>query len=250
RKRPRRQRLCRQPQTRHGQLRSTRAPYRPSTPLRPHSQRRPNRHDQRQSAAVNIERKVYPMLFLETKTLKYPVDVDARTRLLEELQHQGMTPLIRTTRLRFFEDALLSADRVTELETALASYNESTIDEPFVRGELFSFPDYILFLVFDRDKTSGDLLRAGIVYEPRTAEPFRKLDSFCEQVRNLLAEDQHDAPHWQSGKPAMPHGFRTFVERQDADSLYTSLRKETMSKRILAASKLEDERARVFLRTP
>jgi hypothetical protein len=189
------------------------------------------------------------MLFLETKTLKYPVDVDARTRLLQELHQQGMTPLIRTMRLRFFEDALLSADHVTELETALASYNESTIDEPFVRGELFSFPDYILFLVFDRDKTSGDLLRAGIVYEPRTAEPFRKLDSFCEQVRNLLAQDQHDAPHWQSGKPAMPHGFRTFVERQDADSLYTSLRKETMSKRILAASKLEDERARVFLRT-
>ena len=47
----------------------------------------------------------------------------------------------------------------------------------------------------------------------------------------------------------MPQGFRTFVERQDADSLYTSLRKETMSKRILAASKLEDESARVFLRT-
>ena len=47
----------------------------------------------------------------------------------------------------------------------------------------------------------------------------------------------------------MPQGFRTFVERQDADSLYTSLRKETMSKRILAASKLEDETARIFLRT-
>jgi hypothetical protein len=47
----------------------------------------------------------------------------------------------------------------------------------------------------------------------------------------------------------MPRGFRTFVERQDTDSLYTSLRKETMSKRILAVSKLEDESARVFLRT-
>jgi hypothetical protein len=189
------------------------------------------------------------MLFLETKTLNQQVDVEKRTQLLQELHDQGLTPLIRTTRLRFFEDALLSTDHVADLETALASYNESTIDEPFVRGELFSFPDYILFLVFDRDKTSGDLLRAGIVYEPRTAEPFRKLDSFCEQVRNLLTQSQHDVPQWQSGKPAMPHGFRTFVERQDADSLYTSLRKETMSKRILAASKLEDERARVFLRT-
>src|SRR5690349_13937565 len=189
------------------------------------------------------------MLFLETKTLNYQVDIEARTKLLQELQQHGFAPLIRTTRLRFFEDALLGANHVAELESALASYNESTIDEPFVRGELFSFADYVLFLVFDRDKTAGDQVRAGIVFEPRTAEPFRKLDSFCEQVRNLLAQDRHDFPQWRSSTAAMPQGFRTFVERQDADSLYTSLRKETMSKRILAASKLEDERARVFLRT-
>src|SRR5690349_16723926 len=188
------------------------------------------------------------MLFLETKTLNHSVDVEARTNLLRELEQHGLTPLIRTTRLRFFEDALLGADHVAELETALASYSESTIDEPFVRGELFSFSDYILFLVFDRDAATGNVIRAGIVYEPRTPEPFRKLDSFCEQIRNLLMQNG-DGPQWQSGKPAMPQGFRTFVERQDADSLYTSLRKETMSKRILAASKLEDERARVFLRT-
>jgi hypothetical protein len=189
------------------------------------------------------------MLFLETKALNHQVDNEAGTRLLEQLQDHGLTPLIRTTRLRFLEDVLLGPERVSELETALASYNESTIDEPFVRGELFSFADYILFLVFERDSDAGDLVRAGIVYEPRTAEPFRKLDSFCEQVRNLLAQRADNLLQWQSGKAAMPQGFRTFVERQDADSLYTSLRKETMSKRILAASKLEDERARVFLRT-
>ena len=189
------------------------------------------------------------MLFLETKALNHVVDRADRTRLLEELHERGLTPLIRSTRLRFFEDVLLSADRVSDLESALASYPESTIDEPFVRGELFSFHDYILFLVFENEEKEG--LRAGIVYESRTREPFRKLDSFCQDVRNVLVSDQHDGdfPQWQSGKPAMPQGFRTFVERQDADSLYTSLRKETMSKRILAASKLEDERARVFLRT-
>src|SRR5690349_13218098 len=189
------------------------------------------------------------MLFLETKTLNYQVDIEARTKLLQELQQHGFAPLIRTTRLRFFEDALLGANHVAELESALASYNESTIDEPFVRGELFSFADYVLFLLFDHDDASGDLVRAGIVYEPLTAEPFRKLDSFCEQVRQLLAEGDDNFPHWRSSTSALPQGFRTFVERQDADSLYTSLRKETMSKRILAASKLEDERARVFLRT-
>ena len=193
------------------------------------------------------------MLFLETKTLNHPVDGTARTRLLQQLQEQGLAPLIRATRLRFFEDALLGAERVADLESALASFDESTIDEPFVRGELFCFHDYVLFLLFENDDATGAFLRAGIVYEPRTPEPFRKLDSFCQDVRALLSDragqNGDGFPQWQSGKPAMPQGFRTFVEKQDADSLYTSLRKETMSKRILAASKLEDERARVFLRT-
>ena len=189
------------------------------------------------------------MLFLDTKALNHASDSATRTRLLHELQERGFAPSIRTTRLRFFEDVLLGPERVSELESELVSYTDSTIDEPFVRGDLFCFEDYILFLLFEKDQT----IRAGIVYEPRTPEPFRKLDSFCEEVRNLLRaeEDQYhdDFPHWQSGAPAMPQGFRTFVEKQDADSLFTSLRKETMSKRILAASKLEDERARVFLRT-
>ena len=190
------------------------------------------------------------MLFLETKTLNHNSDGDARTRLLQELQDEGLTPLIRTTRLRLFEDVLLQIDRISELESALSAA-KSTFDEPFVRGDLFCFDDYILFLVFDDEAAAGSLVRAGIVYEPETPEPFRKLDSFCDDVRNLLLldNDRKDFPQWKSGKAAMPQGFRTFVEKQDADSLYTSLRKETMSKRILAASKLEDERARIFLRT-
>lgn len=184
------------------------------------------------------------MLFLESKTLNHAVDLNGRVRLLEELQERGMFPLIRSHRLRCFEDVLLSVDHVHEMETALASSNESTLEEPFVRGDLLCFQDYILFLVFEDDS----YVRAGIVYEARTPEPFRKLDAFCYEVRNLLARES-SLPDWEATAPAMPQGFRTFVERQDADSLYTSLRKETMSKRILAASKLEDESARVFLRT-
>jgi hypothetical protein len=97
------------------------------------------------------------------------------------------------------------------------------------------------------------LINAGIVYETSTAEPFRKLDAFCHEVRHLLMLNSADAgsafPNWETGNREMPQGFRTFVEKQDTDSLYTSLRKETMSKRILAASRLEDESARLFLRT-
>lgn len=184
------------------------------------------------------------MLFLESKTLSHAVDANGRTRLLEQLQKRDMVPLIRSQRLRCFEDVLLGMDHVKEMETALASSKESTIGEPFVRGDLFCFQDYILFLVFEND----DFVRAGIVYEARTPEPFRRLDAFCHDVRSLVSHDT-SVPEWETSTPAMPPGFRTFVERQDADTLFTSLRKETMSKRILAASKLEDESARVFLRT-
>ncbi len=180
------------------------------------------------------------MLFFESKALSHAVDADGRTKLLRDLQQRELVPLIRSHRLRCFEDVLLGADNTEEMERSLATSTESTIGEPFVLGDLFCFQDYILFLVFEADR-----LRAGIVFETRTAEPFRKLDSFCEDVRGLL----DSLAQWETSTPALPQGFRTFVERQDADSLYTSLRKETMSKRILAASKLEDESARVFLRT-
>src|SRR5829696_4760507 len=187
------------------------------------------------------------MLFLESKALNYPIDAAARTRLFQELQEREIVPLIRSYRLRCFEDVLLGLDHVSEMEATLASATDSTLAEPFVRGDLFCFHDYILFLVFEDDDES--VIRAGIVYEARTPEPFRKLDSFCQEVRSLLAQNGRSLPEWKTSTPAMPQGFRTFVERQDTDLLYTSLRKETMSKRILAASRLEDESARVFLRT-
>lgn len=186
------------------------------------------------------------MLFLESKLLNHALDTAGRTTLLKELQDREIVPLIRSHRLRCFEDVLLNHDHVNEMETALASSTESTIGEPFVRGDLFCFQDYILFLVFEDD---DDALRAGIVYGAHTAEPFRKLDSFCHEVRDLLLQRNDSVAAWETTMPSLPQGFRTFIERQDADSLYTSLRKETMSKRVLAVSRLEDESARVFLRT-
>src|SRR5919206_2365813 len=170
------------------------------------------------------------MLFLESKLLNHALDTAGRTRLLKELQDREIVPLIRSHRLRCFEDVLLNHDHVDEMETALASSKESTIGEPFVRGDLFCFQDYILFLVFEDDHA----LRAGIVYGVHTAEPFRKLDSFCHEVRDLLLQRNDSVVAWETTMPSLPQGFRTFIERQDADSLYTSLRKETMSKRVLA----------------
>jgi hypothetical protein len=122
---------------------------------------------------------------------------------------------------------------------------------------VFAFSDYLLYLIFDDDDPARPFVNAGIVYETSTAEPFRKLDAFCHKVRDLLMSQSEQVgqgsssgfPDWETGNRDMPQGFRTFVEKQDTDSLYTSLRKETMSKRILAASRLEDESARLFLRT-
>ena len=197
------------------------------------------------------------MLFLEGKTLSTAVTRSGRITLLEELQQKGLTPLIRTARLNCFDHLLLGAERIRELETLIATWTEAETQEPYVRGDVFCLSDHVFFLIFD-DKGVDPLLRAGIVYETRTPEPFRKLDSFCRDVReSLLAQRQVEEgetgtvesfPEWEHGKPTMPEGFKRFVAKQDADSLYTSLRKDTMAKRILAASKLEDESARLFLR--
>jgi len=131
------------------------------------------------------------MLFLESKTLNHAVDADSRTRLLQELQERDMVPLIRSHRLRCFEDVLLSSDRVAEMEKSLAASKDSTIEEPFVVGDLFCFPDYILFLVFEDEDAS---VRAGIVFEASTPEPFRKLDAFCQDVRSMLVlNDEQNA---------------------------------------------------------
>ncbi|HKZ03772.1 MAG TPA: hypothetical protein VJ180_16130 [Pyrinomonadaceae bacterium] len=196
-----------------------------------------------------------PILLVESKTIAHPVNGSGRLQLLDDLRKKDRFPLIRTARLSSFDQILMGAERVREFETAIADWTESEIQEPYLIGDLICLADHVLFLIFDDNKG----VRAGIVYDLRTPEPFRKLDSFCRDVReSLLAQNEaheretgsRDAvPQWEQGKPSMPEGFKRFIAKQDTDSLYTTLRKETMSKRILAASRLEDESARVFLRS-
>jgi hypothetical protein len=197
------------------------------------------------------------MLFVESKSLSYGIEGAGRTQLLEELQEKNLTPLIRSARLSCFDHVLLGPERIREMETAVAAWTESENREAYVRGDLFCLNDHVFFLIFN-DQAEVPGIRAGIVYEASTPEPFRKLDSFCRDVRALLlarSEAQgnggvqaEDFPDWVQGKPSIPEGFKRFVAKQDTDSLYTSLRKDTMSRRILAASRLEDENARLFLR--
>ena len=196
------------------------------------------------------------MLFVESHTLSHEVNRIERVKLLEELQKKNLTPLIRSARLNCFSNTLLGPERVAELETAIAASIESDSQEAYVRGDVFCLADHVFFLVFD-DQASSPMMRAGIVYSAQTTEPFRKLHAFCQDVERLLvpAGDNQDnsagaaqQAQWEHGKASMPEGFKRFVARQDTDSLFTSSRKETMSKRTRATSILEDPNARIFLR--
>src|ERR1044072_8659291 len=115
------------------------------------------------------------MLFLESKLLNHTIDAAGRLTLLQQLAERDLAPLIRSQRLRSFEDVLLSHDHVNEMEGALAASTDSADRELFVRGDLFCFQNFFLFLVFEDDY---DAIRAGIVYEASTTKPFRKLTSF------------------------------------------------------------------------
>ncbi len=194
------------------------------------------------------------MLFVESKTLNLKVNSAGRVRLLDGLREKNLVPLIRSARLNLFEHALSDPSLIGDLESAVAFTTESEREESYVRGDLFCLSDHVFYIVFD-DYDKAPAVRAGLVYQASTSEPHRKLDSFCREVRDFLlmsevgTQNTEDLqPEWQQGKPTVPEGFRRFIAKQDSDSLYTSLRKETMGDRIRAATILEDSGARVFLR--
>jgi hypothetical protein len=106
--------------------------------------------------------------------------------LLEKLQEKGLTPLIRATRLGCYEQALLGPDRVAEMEKAVARWTETEDDRAYVRGDVFCFEDFVLFLIFGSDEDEAAGMRAGIVYGTEMLEPGKKLDAFCRNVSDTL----------------------------------------------------------------
>jgi hypothetical protein len=192
------------------------------------------------------------MLFVQSKTLRHELNGQTRINLLEQLENRGFPAAIRSARIKCFEQVLGGADDSGEMETQLGFVEEES-RQVFVRGDLFCLRDHVFFLIFEEG-----LIKSGIVYVTQTLEPFRKLDSFCQSVRELLIEQNSSQffdsetpgpfPHWEHGQATMPSGFKSFVGKQDTDSLYTSLRKKTMGDRVRAAVILEDSGARLFLR--
>jgi hypothetical protein len=198
-----------------------------------------------------------PILFLESKTLRHSLDASKRIELLDALQQKELIPLIRSARQYCFERLVIPPEQISELEAAMANWMELSNGETYTRGDLFCSDDHVFFLTFNvPERVDSPQIRAGIVYQARTPEPFRKLDSFCRDVSDALltivdesVAAEQNLSNWEHGPPVMPEGFKRFIARQEADSLYTSLRKESMSRRILAASNLEHQSARAFLRS-
>jgi hypothetical protein len=195
------------------------------------------------------------MLFIESKTLKRNVEVATRLGLLEKLQEKGMTPLIRSTRLSCYEQALLGPDRVAEMEREVASWEETEDDRTYIRGDAFCFEDFVLFLIFGNDEDEAAGMRAGIVYGADTFEPMKKLDAFCRNVSDSLAAAhvesssssvEIDENEWQLREPRMMATLARKTAEAASDSSDSSRRNDAGNPR--AVELLEDVEARRLLR--
>ncbi len=194
------------------------------------------------------------MLFIESRTSKRSVEVGKRLGVLEKLQEKGVAPLIRSTRLSCYEQALLGPDRVAEMEREVASWEETEDDRTYIRGDVFCFEDFVLFLIFgnDEDETAG--MRAGIVHGAETFEPMKKLDAFCRNVSDSLeathgessSGELDEMPEWQQREPRVMATLGRKAAEATSDSSTSSRRNEAGQSR--AVELLEDVEARRLLR--
>ena len=128
------------------------------------------------------------MLFVESRTADLNVEKQLRTPVLEALRQRGLVPLIRSARLHFFEQAAAGAEHARELERALEERSAAEGEEPYVRGDLFCFDDFVHYLIFGDSFSGGAGLRAGIVYDAETVAPVERLDTFCLNVNEAYEE--------------------------------------------------------------
>ncbi|HKQ53471.1 MAG TPA: hypothetical protein VJT74_13935 [Pyrinomonadaceae bacterium] len=201
------------------------------------------------------------MLLLASRILEHELGQEGRLRLLEKLQERGFTPLIRAARLSCFEQAVADAVQVEEMERLIAASLDSDAQSPYVMGDIFCFADHVFFLLFGGHEGEAAAMRAGIVYEGRTAEPLRKLNFFCQTI-SLCIGDADASPRgegdevegatalmpWRQDWPAVQDGFRRFVVKQDPDILSAVACRENSRERVRAALLLEDGETRAFLR--
>jgi hypothetical protein len=198
------------------------------------------------------------MLFIESKVSDEHVDGRGRLLLLEKLQDKGLVPLIRSARLHCFELALTGPERVPEMERAIAAQSPVEMDAPYVRGDVFCFEDFVLFLIFGDDERDVSGMRAGIIYEAEMQAPQLSLDSFCRNVREALEATRRSAGDngksaaatadlsWRAREPVAVSGLARFREGRAPEEA-SEVRKETAADRLRAVELLEDAGARRFL---
>lgn len=200
------------------------------------------------------------MLFLASRILDYDTADEIRVLLLEKLSKREWMPLIRSVRLNCYAQALSEMARVADMEQAVAMSTRLEDRAAYIRGDVFLLDDHIFSLVFGDSESLFTGIRAGIVYEPHVSEPLRRLDAFCQNVSDCLIEAINEITgsregrgqnlrKWRQEQSLAQSGFERFVTRQDTDSLYTVVRKESSLERIRAAELLENPYARAFLRS-
>jgi hypothetical protein len=128
------------------------------------------------------------MLFVESRTADLNVEKNLRTPVLEALRQRGFAPLIRSARLHFFEQAAAGAEHARELERALEERAAAEGEEPYVRGDVFCFDDFVHYLIFGDGFGGGAGLRAGIVYDTETVAPAERLEAFCRDIGEAYEE--------------------------------------------------------------
>jgi hypothetical protein len=197
------------------------------------------------------------MLFVESRTADLNVEKNLRTPVLEALRQRGHVPLIRSARLHFFEQAAAGAEHARELERALDERAAAEGEEPYVRGDLFCFDDFVHYLIFGDGFSGGAGLRAGIVYDAETVAPAERLEAFCRNVSEAYKEalsasasasgDTEAAPHFEWQARA---GQANGADSQDGDvdtSDAAPLRVALTPERARGVEMLEDAGARGFL---
>ena len=216
------------------------------------------------------------MLFIQSNSLALSPTEGERLRLLDALAARGFVPLVLSLRRRMFRslvandgDEAFVAAAAKELERECAARHESDGEAAYTPGELFCAGDCVLSLLFREEAEDGVI--AGIVYGVDTSEPLTRLERFCRDVREALAEivdersqragsrrDEErgaepatapaaDATDWQARGARSAHGLARFIATQPADLVRAAALRGRHG--LTRASELMEEReVRLFLR--
>ena len=196
------------------------------------------------------------MLLIESKMSAQSVDGATRLLLLEQLQETGLIPLIRSARLAAYELALGSRDRIAEMERSVAAHTETEDAALYVRGDLFCFEDYALFLIFGNQDDDLAGMRAGIVYEADALEAAQRLGTFCRDIYAALEAARRSAgreelagselAEWKVEEQDIQAGLKRFISRHAREESSSDEAQSKESDRALEL--LENSAARRYLR--